>query len=117
MIPKTRRRPEGRLAEGVRLDAALADAERAARASPLDPITLSYRAREDLEFLEFMARLGLMIADRPGDVDLHRRMGDQAAESGRPVLAAQSSRAALELDPNCRGALDGLAALRREAGP
>jgi tetratricopeptide (TPR) repeat protein len=64
-----------------------------------------------------MDRLARLIPERPNDPEPRWRMGQVAAKSGMKTLAEQSFRAALELDPQCREARDGLAALPASAPP
>ena len=61
-----------------------------------------------------IAKLAMMIAYRPDDPKLHLLMGQLAVEAGLNVLAEQSYRAALAIDPRCRPAMAGLARLRSE---
>lgn len=70
------------------------------------------RARRFHELKVEMDRLARSISARPNDPKLRWKMGQIAAEGGIKTLAEQSFRAALELDPQCREALDGLDALR-----
>jgi len=118
------------LVEG-RSESALADAERAAAIDPQDMAALhvlaqaefhlgltdrakATTARRDRVLLrrESITKLAKVIAERPGDPALHCLMGQLAAEGGETVLAIQSYRAALALNPRYRPALQGLAALK-----
>jgi cytochrome c-type biogenesis protein CcmH/NrfG len=59
-----------------------------------------------------IAKLAMMIAYRPDDPKLHLLMGQLAVETGQSVLAEQSYRAALAIDPRSGPAASGLARLR-----
>ena len=59
-----------------------------------------------------IAKLAMMIAYRPGDPKLHLLMGQLAVDAGLSVLAEQSYRAALAIDPRSGPAAAGLAKLR-----
>ena len=58
-----------------------------------------------------MQELVKEIRSHPGDPGPHWRLGRVAAEAGMTTLAAQSYRAALALDQNCRPARQGLLAI------
>lgn len=60
-----------------------------------------------------MARLVDEISGRPADPAPRWQLGRLAAAAGNRKLAESSFRAALERDPNCRPALEGLAASAR----
>ncbi len=66
------------------------------------------RTRELRDELDRYARL---IPLRPNDPEPRWRLAMVAAEASMTVLARQSYQAALDLDPNCREAIEGLAAL------
>lgn len=113
-----------------RTQAALTDIERAVALTPHDPVVLALLAqiegalgrkdratataarRQDL--LERIKRVEALTEDvrkRPGDPEPRWKLGRAAVEAGMETLARQSYRIALSLDPNCRPAREGLAAL------
>ena len=55
-----------------------------------------------------------MIQRRPDDPEPRWRMGQAALDAGMYALAFQSMQAALDIDPNCQPARDGLRRLRSE---
>jgi len=113
-----------------RPEAALADAERAVAADPNDVAALHLLSRVEFRLgltdratatavrrdrvqarRESISVLAAMVAERPGEPALLCRLGRLASEAGLTVLAAESYRSALALDPRSRPARDGLAAL------
>ena len=65
-------------------------------------------ARERKTLIEQLAR---RISQQPNDPEPRWKMGQAALKSGQTTLAAQCFQAALDLDPKCQPALDGLASL------
>ena len=111
-------------------DEALGYAERAVATAPNNLAALSLLARLESELglkersvettarhrrasqrAERISKLREEIRKRPEDPDPRWRMGQAAAEGGMKTLAVASFRVALALDPGCRPARDGLAAL------
>jgi tetratricopeptide (TPR) repeat protein len=74
-------------------------------------VATSARLRKARGLAEQIRDLKEQIAKRPGDPEPRWRMGQVAAEGGMTVLAINSFRAALALDPACRPARQGLLAL------
>ncbi|GAC1472435.1 MAG: hypothetical protein NVSMB9_19640 [Isosphaeraceae bacterium] len=64
-----------------------------------------------------MAGLTREISERPDDPEPQWKLGQTAMEGGQNVLAESCFRAALDLDPSCRPASAGLAALRAAHPP
>jgi tetratricopeptide (TPR) repeat protein len=119
-----------------RYSEALADAERAVAQAPGDPAAVGLlaqierslgmgeraaatatRHRELTRRAEQFAALRQAIHDRPADPEPRWRLGRLAFEGGMTALAAYSFRVALELDPQCMPARDGLTALNLPASP
>ena len=115
-----------------RHEEALRDAERAVTLAPntLPPLHLlalteaslgldersaatSERHRALKELLQQMDELVGRIGAEPDDPEPRWRLGQIAAKAGELTLAEQSFRAALAIDPGCRPASEGLAALGR----
>jgi len=71
----------------------------------------SARQRRARERAEQIRDLKEQIARRPGDAEPRWRMGQLAADGGMTVLAVNSFRAALAVDPSCGPARQGLLAL------
>ena len=69
------------------------------------------------ERLALMEKLTREIGLRPDDAEPRWRLGQVAAEGGQLVLAANCYQAALALDPRCRPAAEGLAALNALSRP
>ena len=122
-------RAQSRLESGRRQEA-LGDAERAAALAPdnLGALHLlagienavglkersaatAHRHRTALAIAGRIERLRDEVRKRPDDLEPHCRLGEAAAQGGRMALARKSFRAALALDPNCKPAREGLAAL------
>ena len=119
-----------------RHEEALRDAERAVALAPntLPPLHLlalteaalgleersaatSERHRALNALLQQMDELVAKIGAEPDDPGPRWRLGQLAARSGELTLAEQSFRAALAIDPGCRPAAEGLAALGRTPDP
>jgi tetratricopeptide (TPR) repeat protein len=122
-------RAQSRLESGRRSEA-LGDAERAVVLAP-DNVTALYllagienalglkersaatghRHERTLEIIGEIERLRGEVRKRPSDLEPRWRLGEAAAQVGRTTLARKSFLAALALDPNCKPARAGLAAL------
>ena len=128
-------RAQARLQSGRRQDA-LADAERAADLEPDNPNALALLARVEgslglkdraaatgerhrrtLALNDRLERLRQEVQKRPDDPEPRWRLGQAAAEGGKTALARKNFEAALHLDPKCRPAREGLAALGPAGAP
>jgi tetratricopeptide (TPR) repeat protein len=93
----------------ARLEAVLGLTERSAATSA--------RHRRMSHIVEEINRLREEIRKRPEDPEPRWRMGRAASEGGMNSLAVLSFRVALGLDPQCRPAREGLAALKVPVDP
>lgn len=73
--------------------------------------TTNSRHREVLALNNRITRLREEVRERPKDLKALWQLGEAASRGGRTSLARQSFRAALAVDPNCKPAREGLAAL------
>jgi tetratricopeptide (TPR) repeat protein len=118
-----------------RLKLAIADLEKAVQVKPNDVATLQLlqqsqrnlgltkeaartleradRARDRIALID---RLTKVIDKRPDDPEPRWRIGQAALEGEMYILAHQCFQAALDLDPSCKPARDGLASLRSQKG-